>query len=206
MLLAPRGRLSWQAMSDDDYEEFDDDFDPERPPGRLDKREAALVRRDLDDLASFRQAFEAEGFKGVSLFCADCVEEHYYGWDMLEHNLQALLESGESPVHEPAFDPRPDEYVDWEYAQGYLDGLADAGVAATVGEAGLLTSPEGGCPFCGASLPEKGAQASFCPTCGHDLAPARIARLLLEHGWSQDDVARVLRTAGVPPLLGLMES
>src|SRR5688500_4092331 len=99
---------------DDEFEDFDEDL----PPVPLDRREAARVRRDLDDLAAFRHTFEPEGFKGVSLFCQDCVEEHFYGWEMLEHNLRALLESGETPVHEPAYDPKPDEYIDWEYAQG----------------------------------------------------------------------------------------
>ncbi|MDP8977813.1 MAG: DUF5319 domain-containing protein, partial [Actinomycetota bacterium] len=109
-------------MSDfDDSSDFDDEDDASRQP--LDRREAASVRRDLDDLAAFRHSFAPDGYKGVSIFCQDCAEEHFYTWDMLEENLQALLESGETPVHEPAYDPRPDEYIDWEYAQGYLDGL-----------------------------------------------------------------------------------
>jgi hypothetical protein len=32
------------------------------------------------------------------------------------------LHQGESPIHEPAFDPDPDEYVSWDYARGFLDG------------------------------------------------------------------------------------
>jgi hypothetical protein len=182
-------------------DEFDDDdFEEDDPePVPLDRREAARVRRDLDDLAAFRHTFEPEGFKGVSLFCPDCVEEHFYGWDMLEHNLQALLESGETPVHEPAFDPRPDEYVDWEYAQGYLDGLADAGVPVAPAQ----TSPSGGCPFCGVELPGDPDHVVFCPTCGTHLGPARIAHVLLEKGWSGEDVAELLRAARVPPLRGL---
>ncbi len=43
-------------------------------------------------------------------------------WDLLAGNLQELLDAGESPVHEPAFDPNPDEYVTWDYARGFLDG------------------------------------------------------------------------------------
>ena len=34
---------------------------------------------DLEDLAAFKRVFEPEGFKGVSLYCQDCLEEHYYG-------------------------------------------------------------------------------------------------------------------------------
>lgn len=186
-------------------DEFDDEFDDEHdehgphPPMPLDRREAARVRRDLDDLAAFRHTFEPEGFKGVSLFCQDCVEEHFYGWQMLEHNLRALLESGETPVHEPAFDPRPDEYVDWEYAQGYLDGMADAGAPVLP----THTTLPGGCPFCGAELPGDTAQIIHCPTCGAHLGPARIARALIDRGWSNDDVVELLRGARVPPLRGL---
>lgn len=182
-------------MSDDFSDEYDED---DRPPP-LDRHEAELVRRDLDDLAAFRETFEPQGFKGVSLFCADCGEEHYYDWDMLEHNLRALLESGESPVHEPAFDPRPHEYIDWEYAQGYLDGLADAGAPTLP----LLSVAEGICPFCGAPLPGRGDELIYCPTCGTHLGPARIARSLLDRGWTVDEVVALLRGANLPPLRGL---
>ena len=176
--------------------EFDDE---ELIPQRLGRREAALVRRDLDDLAAFRDTFESGGFKGVSLFCQDCAEDHFYGWDMLEHNLRSLLESGEAPMHEPAFDPRPEEYIDWDYAQGYLDGLADAG-------APVLPLPEqtvSGCPFCSGELPDQGERAIYCPTCGRHLGPARIARALVDHGWEAEDVAELLRAARIPPLRGL---
>jgi hypothetical protein len=179
-------------VSDDDY----GDEEYERVP--LDRDEAARVRRDLDDLAAFRRTFEPEGFRGVSMFCADCAEEHFYEWAMLEENLRALLESGEVPVHEPAFDPKPEEYVDWEYAQGYLDGLSDAGSPLLP-----VHAPEGTCPHCGAVLPSGGNEALFCPACGSSLGAARIARALLDRGWSRNDVAELLRGARVPPLRGL---
>ncbi|MBA2529015.1 MAG: DUF5319 family protein [Euzebyales bacterium] len=180
---------------------MDDEYDdePELEPVPLDRHEAARIKRDLDDLAAFRHTFEPEGFRGVSMFCADCVEEHFYGWEMLTENLRALLDSGEIPVHEPAFDPRPDEYVDWEYAQGYLDGLADAGSPVLPPQ----TAPGGGCPFCGVDLPDGGDNAMFCPACGSHLGPARIARALLDKGWSGEAVAELLHGARVPPLRGL---
>ncbi len=184
----------------DDYDEFSDPpSDDDSGPVPLDRHEAARVRRDLEDLTVFRQTFEPEGFRGTSMFCADCVEEHYYDWAILEQNLRALLESGEVPVHEPAFDPKPDEYVGWEYAQGYLDGLADAGAQLLP----VLTGPEGSCPFCGTKLPDGGEQALFCPACGTHLGPARIARALLDQGWETDAVTELLRGARVPPLRGL---
>jgi hypothetical protein len=195
------------AYDEDDFDdaeefgEFDDETDEVRPRP-LDRHEAARVRRDLDDLAAFRHTFEPEGFKGVSVFCQDCIEEHFYGWEMLEHNLKALLESGETPVHEPAYDPKPDEYIDWEYAQGYLDGLADAGTPVLPAQ----TAPSGGCPFCGVELPGAAPdQLLYCPTCGTHLGPARIARALIDRGWTVADVVELFRGARLPPLRGLPE-
>jgi len=185
-------------MSDaEDFGEYDEDEDAHPIP--LDRREAASVKRDLEDLSAFRRIFEPERIKGVSLYCQDCLEEHFYGWDMLENNLRALLESGETPVHEPAYDPRPDEYVDWEYAQGYLDGMADAGGPPLA----RLTTVGDFCPFCGEALPEHGERAVYCPACGTGLAPARMARALLKRGWATRDVEDLLRLARVPPMRGL---
>ena len=178
---------------------MDDDFDGDETdePIPLDRAEAARVRRDLEDLASFRATFEREGFRGVSMFCADCVEDHYYDWAILESNLKALLESGEVPVHEPAYDPKPDEYVDWEYAQGYLDGLADAGAPMLPAH----LDETAGCPHCGSQL--GAGDSSFCPSCGFHLGAARIAKALLDRGWPPGDVADLLRGARIPPLRGL---
>lgn len=181
-------------MPDEPDEPFDDSDDVEPRP--LDRREAATIRRDLDDLAAFRHTFEPDGYKGVSLYCEDCAEEHYYSWAMLEENLQALLDSGETPVHEPAFDPQPDEYIDWEYAQGYLDGLSDAGAPVLPAH----TTNTGGCPFCGGELPGEEDAVVHCPTCGAHLGPARMARELLRRGWKSEDVAELLRGARLPPL------
>ena len=178
---------------------MDDEFeDDPAEPIPLDRAEAARVRRDLEDLAAFRATFEGEGFRGVSMFCADCVEDHYYDWAILESNLKALLESGEVPVHEPAYDPKPDEYVDWEYAQGYLDGLADAGAPVLPAH----VDETGGCPHCGGILPA-GDQTLYCPHCGTHLGAARIARALVDRGWTVEDVSDLLRGARIPPLRGL---
>ncbi|MDP9405501.1 MAG: DUF5319 family protein [Actinomycetota bacterium] len=180
----------------DDFDDADDDDDHEPVP--LDRHERARVRRDLDDLAKFRATFEPEGFRGVSMFCADCAEEHFYDWAILAQNLEALLASGEVPVHEPAYDPRPDQYVDWEYAGGYLDGLADAGAPVLP----VPAAESDDCPFCARPLPEDG-QTPFCPRCGTHLAPARIARALLERGWTAAAVSELLRGARVPRMRSL---
>jgi hypothetical protein len=182
---------------DFDDEDYDDDEDFEGRP--LDADEAGRVRRDLEDLSAFRRTFEPEGFKGVSVFCEDCIEEHFYGWQMLEENLTALLASGETPVHEPAFDPRPEDYVDWQYAQGYLDGLADTVAPPLPAHRG----PDGGCPWCSAELPGDDSVVAFCPACGRHLGPARIARALIAKGWEPDEVAALLHGAGLPRLRGL---
>jgi uncharacterized protein DUF5319 len=178
------------VSDDEDFDEYDEDEDPVP----LDRREAAQVRRDLEDLADIKRVFAPEGHKGVSLYCQDCLEEHFYGWDMLENNLRALLESGETPVHEPAYDPQPDEYVDWEYAQGYVDGMADGGGIPLE----RLTALGDTCPFCGETLPDRGKRAAFCPSCGNALAVARIAQALLDRGWKDAEVEELLRAAFVP--------
>ncbi|MGH3804158.1 MAG: DUF5319 family protein, partial [Pseudonocardiaceae bacterium] len=56
----------------------------------------------------------------------DCKIPHYFAWDLLRSNLKQLLEAGRTRVHEPAFNPDPNEYVSWEYARGYADGTQDA--------------------------------------------------------------------------------
>ncbi len=168
-------------------DEDDDDAEDRGRSQPLDRREAASVRRDLEDLDEFKRVFAPEGFKGVSLFCADCVEEHYYGWDMLEGNLQALLSDGETPVHEPAFDPRPEDYVNWDYAQGYLDGQSDADTLPIV-------ALEGPCPYCDRPM---GDAPGFCPSCGHDLGIVRMIAALAGMGWSPDEVSELLSQAQV---------
>lgn len=182
------------SMSDDD---FDDEFEA-RP---LAQHEAALVRRDIDDLAAFRHAFESDGYKGVSMFCTDCLEEHYYGWDMLEGNLRTLLESGDYPVHEPPYDPKPEDYVNWEYAQGYVDGAVDTMPAQAP------PRQDEHCPFCGFDMGPVGAMALYCPACGTLLGIATLADSLIAGELSPDVVTALLRASGLPvPALHDMEN
>ena len=37
--------------------------------------------------------------------------------------MRQLLDIGNVRAHEPAFDPDPAEYVAWDYAKGFVDGV-----------------------------------------------------------------------------------
>ena len=88
----------------------------------LDDDERDALQQDLIDVQVLREVLASKGLKGTVFYCPDCEEDHYLSWELLEGNLRQLLDDGESPVHEPAFDPDPDEYVTWDYARGFLDG------------------------------------------------------------------------------------
>jgi hypothetical protein len=101
----------------------EDQFDEEQlSEEELQARERELLRQDLLDVEALKELLGPRGLKGVVFYCPDCEEDHFLGWDLLRGNLQELLNEGESPVHEPAFEPDPDEYVSWDYARGFLDG------------------------------------------------------------------------------------
>ena len=98
--------------------------DPEDRPDEepLDDEERELLQQDLVDVKVLKELLGPKGIKGTEFYCPDCEEEHYLTWDLLAGNLQEILEAGESPIHEPAFEPDPEEYVKWDYARGFLDG------------------------------------------------------------------------------------
>ena len=170
---------------DEEFEGFDDDDFVVEP---LDEHEAAMVARDLSDLADFEETFAPEGYRGVAVFCQDCVEEHLYPWGMLRENLTTLMETGETPVHEPAFAPEPDRYIPWDYARGYVDALRDAGANLRV--------PLKACGRCGFHLEGPIASANFCPRCGSPLSAQRLYVNLLEAGLSEEAATTVLRASG----------
>jgi hypothetical protein len=94
--------------------------EPFEEPLGDDERE--LLQQDLVDVETLKALLGPKDIKGVVFFCPDCDEDHYLAWDLLAGNLKEMLAVGESPVHEPAYEPNPDEYVSWDYARGYLDG------------------------------------------------------------------------------------
>ena len=74
----------------------------------------------------FQTLLEPRGIRGLVVDCQDCEEPHFFGWDLLRGNLRRLLDQGQSPVHEPAFSPDPADYVSWDYARGFADGVLTA--------------------------------------------------------------------------------
>ncbi len=126
-----RGRVD----DDQPVDPFLGDFDPaaalesadedELPtPISPDEREDVLA--DLADLEVYRALLEPRGVRGLVVDCDDCDEAHYFGWDLLKSNLRHLLDRGQSRVHEPAYAPDPADYVSWDYARGFADGVLDA--------------------------------------------------------------------------------
>ncbi len=100
-------------------DEPDPTFESEDPP---EGEEREMLQQDLVDVEALKELLGPRGLKGVVFYCPDCGEDHYLTWDLLSGNLKEMLEGGDSPVHEPAFDPDPNEYVSWDYARGFLDG------------------------------------------------------------------------------------
>ena len=97
-----------------------DELDPGHP---LSAGEIDDVRSDLAELAEFRRTLDPVGIRGIIVDCADCGEQHFFGWDLMVANLQALLGQGHTHVHEPAFAPDPEAFVSWDYARGYTDAM-----------------------------------------------------------------------------------
>ena len=110
---------------------FDDSSGPDfgsspADPPPLSMEERAGVLDDLAELEVFRTLLEPTGIKGIVVDCPDCDEEHHVDWPLMQANLRQLLEEGQTGRHEPPFDPDPDDYVSWDYASGYADGIAAA--------------------------------------------------------------------------------
>lgn len=91
-------------------------------PLQPDEREDIVA--DLEDLEVYRALLESAGIRGIVVDCIDCDTQHYIGWDLMQANLRQLLDEGMTGLHEPPFDPDPAQYVTWEYARGFADGVA----------------------------------------------------------------------------------
>jgi hypothetical protein len=187
--------VSSEEHSDPEFEgseEFGSFEDEEEiPPESIDAHEREALQQDLLDIRTLKSILSSRGIKGVVVFCPDCDDDHYLGWDLLAGNLQRILESGRPPVHEPAWQPDPDEYVTWDYARGFLDGYETYPEERTGGE-------QQRCGYCGRALPE-GREWTYCPSCGENLAPVNLIRELREKGWSAKDISELLLRSGFDP-------
>jgi hypothetical protein len=151
-----------------------DPFDSDDPiaPEPIDEEERESLLQDLADLAEFREALEHRGFTGVVIPCPDCEEDHYFGWSLLRESLEHILEHGEPRVHEPAFEPKVEDYVTWEYAKGFVDGLMEGEQETGTPRAAGWSSP---------------LEASH-----------RLRRALATRGLSDAEVEAVLNEGGLP--------
>lgn len=166
-------------------------MDDERDePYELTADERRDIRADLEDLASMRSVFSSQSVKGVVIACQDCGSNHFYEWDLLRDNLEHMLESGETRMHEPAFDIVEEEYIQWDYGKGYVDALSDTGLDP---ERRIELTR---CPWCDAAFVE---DPSFCPRCGRSMGPVRLYQELTAKGMDERDVRALLVRAGFEP-------
>lgn len=169
-----------------DRDQGDDDAGGEPLPA--DERES--VEADLEDLDSMRVVFEPQGAKGVVIACSECGSNHYYGWELLRESLEHMLKTGEPRMHEPAYQPREDDYVVWDYAKGYVDALSDSGLDD--GHRVEITA----CAWC--DTPVEG-HFSFCPRCGRPMAVLRLYQELIGRGLEDREIRTLLVRAGFEP-------
>jgi len=162
----------------------------EEEPRALEPQERADIEADLGDLSAMFDTFSPQGVKGVVIACPDCGSNHFYEWDLLQENLQHMLETGEPRMHEPAFDVREDEYIQWDYGKGYVDALSDSGLDERV-EVQLNA-----CPWCETPAEQ---HFHFCPKCGRSLSAVRLFAELLDRGLTERDARAMLVKAGFEP-------
>ena len=172
----------------DDERMDDEDFEP------LDAEERKDVEADLEDLEAIRAAFQPQGMRGVIIACTDCGSDHFYDWDLLQENLRHMLEAGEPRMHEPAFEPREEDYVLWDYGKGYVDALADAGLDEAAPKVDLRE-----CAWCHEPIEDRDV---FCGRCGRSIAPMRMLHELLGRGLTELEARTLLVKAGFEPFPG----
>ena len=164
--------------------------DDERETFGLEPGEEDNVRADLLDLAGMRRTFQGQGVKGVVIACQDCGENHFYEWELLRENLEHMLQTGEPRMHEPAFEVREDEYIQWDYGKGYIDALADTGLEPD--NRVSLTR----CPWCETPIED---HFQYCPRCGRSLGAVRMYKELVDRGLDEREVRAMLVRAGFEP-------
>ena len=156
----------------------------------LDDEERENIEADLEDLEGMRGVFEPQGTKGVIIACPECGSDHFYGWDLLRESLEHMLRTGEPRMHEPAFEPKEEDYILWDYGKGYVDALADTGMSE--GEHVEVTA----CVWCETPVEP---HFTFCPKCGRSLAPIRMYQELIARGFDDREARALLVRAGFEP-------
>jgi hypothetical protein len=101
-----------------------------------------------------------------------------------------MLDTGEPRMHEPAYQPREDDYVVWDYGKGYVDALADTGLEGN-GQVDVTA-----CAWCETPVEPHFA---FCPRCGRPMAVVRLYRELVARGIDDHDARTLLVKAGFEP-------
>src|ERR687892_2604932 len=99
-----------------------------------------------------------------------------------------MLSTGEPRMHEPAFEPKEEDYLLWDYAKGYVDALADTGLNGAQGV------DVRSCPWCEAPIE---LHFAFCPRCGRQTAPARLLAELGGRGGEEGGGPAPLGKGGV---------
>jgi hypothetical protein len=171
-------------------EPIEEPDEPDEQPQELDPEEKANIEADLEDLGAMREVFSGQQVRGVVIACPDCNSNHYYDWELLKENLEHMLDTGEPRMHEPAFEPKEDDYVQWDYGKGYIDALADTGLEAD------RRIDVAMCPWCETPVD---AIYGFCPRCGRSLAAVRIYEDLKARGIDEREVRAMLVRAGFEP-------
>ncbi|MGH2829033.1 MAG: DUF5319 family protein [Actinomycetota bacterium] len=174
----------------------------------IDPEERESILEDLEDLEAMRAVFEPRGYKGVVIVCSECGEDHYYEWEMLKESLEHMLQTGEPRMHEPAFEPSPDEYIGWDYARGYLDAVTEADAeemeppSTPKGTSASWAGDRSRCAWCRGRLPPKAwVDWSYCPFCNASLAPLRLVDALASRGMSENEIATLMDECGFEPPL-----
>lgn len=156
----------------------------------LDPEERKNIEADLRDLESMRTTFEPQGMRGVVIACPECGSDHFYAWDLLQESLEHMLDTGEPRMHEPAYEPREEDYIIWDYGKGYVDALADAGLAE------MKPVDVRSCPWCDTPVEPHFA---YCSKCGRSLAAVRILKELLTRGLDEREARALLVKSGYEP-------
>lgn len=96
-------------------------LEPDVEYAPVSEEEKVGLRQDLTLVRKFRELLEPHGTRGITMFCEDCSEPHYYDWNIIESNITLMLHDQTMPVHEPVVQPNPNHYVTWDYCLGYAD-------------------------------------------------------------------------------------